>query len=126
LSGTATNRAEIIMSKRTIRLAEGADPRAVLHTARAALEDGGYRWVPTGPGSAEAHQGGREITSKTMARHLLLGVALADGRLVLSPMSSGWGWVVPMGSLIAMRIRREFRRAVRSVRGALRDARLAS
>ena len=114
------------MATRTFQLTESADPRAVLDTARVALERKGYRWVSTGRDSAEAHHGGQEITSNTMARHLRLGLTVANGHLVLRRESSGWGWVIPLGSLIAMRIRREFRRAARTVHAALRESRLAS
>lgn len=112
------------MATRNIRLADGADPRKVLAAARAALEQRGYHWVPTGAGSAEAHRDGRAGGSTRMARHLRLGLTVVDGQLLLRRENSGWGWAVPLGSLIAMRIAREFRRAVRAVRAAERDARL--
>lgn len=113
------------MAGRTIPLAAGADAQTVLHTARTALERKGYRWIPTSGRSAEAHRGGQKIASRRMARHLLLGLTVTGGLLVLRRQNSGWGWAVPLGALMAMRIRREFRRAVRTVGGALREARLA-
>jgi hypothetical protein len=113
------------MSSSKISLAGGTTPAAALDVARAALEKKGFKWIQTGNASAEAHEGGKEIT-KRRSRKLLLGLEVAGSDMVLEKRSSGSeGFVAGMGATTAMRTTRHFRKARHSVEDALRSAGLA-
>jgi hypothetical protein len=113
------------MSSSKISLADGTTPAAVLDVAKSALEKEGFKWVPTGDASAEAHEGGKEITKKR-SRKLLLGLEVAGADLVLEKKTNGAeGFAVNMGATPAMRTRRHFRKARHSVEDALKSAGLA-
>ncbi len=115
------------MGSRKISLADGTAPEAVLDVARAVLEEKGYKWIQVGATSAEAHEGGKEITKKR-SRKLLLGLEVTASELVLQKKTDGTeGYVmgVPMGNNTLMRVKRRFRQARRSIEDALKSAGLA-
>lgn len=113
------------MSTSKISLTDDTTPAAVLDVAKSVLEKEGYKWVPTGDSSAEAHEGGEVITKKR-SRKLLLGLEVTGADLVLEKRTNGAeGFVVNMGATPAMRTRRHFRKARHSVEEALKSAGLA-
>ncbi|OLR93788.1 hypothetical protein [Actinokineospora bangkokensis] len=113
------------MGSKKISLNSGATPAAVLDTARSALEGKGYLWVSTGAASAQAHEGGKEITKKHQNK-LLLDLRVDGDDLVLGQGShGGGGFAAGLGPLTAMQVSGEFRKARRSVEDALKSAGLA-
>ncbi|MGA8116722.1 MAG: hypothetical protein WCA46_24065 [Actinocatenispora sp.] len=110
---------------RTITLTRDAEPTMVLAAARSVLQSAGYAWFPIDPSSAEAHEGGRRITSRRMSRRLVLRLAVVDDRLLLTRLTSGWTWMAVLGPLVAMRISAKARRSRRRIRRALRSAGLS-
>jgi hypothetical protein len=113
------------MSSSKISLANDSNPSTVLDVARSTLEKKGFKWIQTGDASAEAHEGGKEITKKR-SRKLLLGLQVTGSDLVLEKRTNGAeGFAVNMGATPAMRTRRHFRKARHSVEDALKSAGLA-
>lgn len=116
------------MTKTTaISLSPGAGSAAALATVRSVVESRGYLWEPTAGATALAHQGGKPITRTSTATKLLLGVRVHDGQVDLVQQTTGAaGFVVNLGPLIAMRVRREFTRVRRAVEKALQSDRPAA
>ncbi|MFT3714556.1 MAG: hypothetical protein QM774_01020 [Gordonia sp. (in: high G+C Gram-positive bacteria)] len=113
------------MTSETITLTPGTAGGDALGVARSVLESHGYLWVPQGPDSAVAHEGGEEITRRR-SRKLRIGVTATPDALVLAKNSTGAeGFAAGVGALTAMRVTRHFRRACRAVRDGLEHAGLA-
>jgi hypothetical protein len=113
------------MSSSRISLVDGTTPAAALDVARAVLEEKGFKWVQVGATSAEAHEGGKEITRKR-SRKLLLGLQVAGSDMVLEKKTNGAeGYAMGMGATPALRTKRHFRKARQSVEEALKGAGLA-
>ncbi len=114
-----------MMRSAKISLTDGSNPAAVLDVARTTLENKGFKWIQTGNASAEAHEGGKEITKRS-SRKLLLGLQVTASDLVLEKRTNGAeGFVVNMGATPAMRTQRHFKKARHSVEDALKSAGLA-
>jgi hypothetical protein len=113
------------MSSDKISLNRGTTPTAALDAARTALEKKGFKWIQTGGSSAEAHEGGKEITKKR-SRKLLLRLQVQGSNMVLEKGSNGAeGFAAGMGATTAMRVTRHFRKARHSVEDALKSSGLA-
>jgi len=99
-----------------VRLTPSASAKAALATAQSVLERRGYLWEPT----AEA------FPQPPHRDETLAGCPRATGISIETPeISGGVGFVVNLGPLIAMQMRREFRAVHRAVERALRSNGLA-
>lgn len=108
------------MNENAIKLTSGTAPGA-LAVARTVLVDMGYLWKQNGR-SAEAHEGGKEITRRH-SQKVLVGLEAQGDVLVLRRCTNGSaGFAAGLGPLTALRVSQRYATARRAVEEGLVQA----
>ena len=114
------------MLSKTIPLAPSADPNRAFEITRETMEGRGYLWKPTGPASAVAHQGGKEVWSKVATMKLVLGVEVEGQNLKLEQQTFGLAGLGSGTPAVAILTNMEFRKIRKMIEKSLGDAGIAA
>lgn len=110
------------MLSKTIPLASSADPNQAISITRETMEGRGYLWKQTGPASAVAHQGGKEVWSKVATMKLVLGVEVEGQDLKLEQQTFGLAGLGNGTAAVAIWTNMEFRKVRKMIEKSLGDA----